>query len=172
MDLAQLHIKTLQHNNEGLVGKGARWTAEVKIQGDEEQRCVCAFVCEVKRRREGVVPLIFNVGTTRRWSASHPGHLTPGQRALPNNEKSGCYWLLRNCWTLQKWQCRTLHKGSRLHFSPNNIMVIKSRRGDIQNELWIVTHIKLKSEIVKTNSHLGNVRTHRCINWISTIRGC
>jgi len=38
-DLAQLHIKTPQRNNEGLVGKGARWTAEVKIKGAEEQTC-------------------------------------------------------------------------------------------------------------------------------------
>jgi len=42
-DLVQLYIKKnpLQHN-EGLVGNGARWTAEVKIKGVEEQKCVCA----------------------------------------------------------------------------------------------------------------------------------
>jgi hypothetical protein len=47
-------------------------------------------------------------------------------------------------------------------------MVIKSTRGDIQNELRIVTRTKLQSEIVKKNSHMGNVRTYRCINLIST----
>jgi hypothetical protein len=51
------------------------------------------YVCtnnEVKRRREGVVPLILNVGTRWWWSASHPDHLTPGQRASTNDDKSGC----------------------------------------------------------------------------------
>jgi hypothetical protein len=77
-DLAQLHVKTLRHNNAALVGKGAWWTAVVKIKGDEGQISVCANR-EVKRRREGIVPLILNIGTRWWWSASHPGHLTPRQ---------------------------------------------------------------------------------------------
>ena len=39
-----------------------RRTDEVKLKGDEEQSCVCAYR-EVKQRREDVVPLILNVGT-------------------------------------------------------------------------------------------------------------
>jgi hypothetical protein len=65
----------------------------------------------------------------------------------------------------------SVERYTKARFSPNKIMVIKSRKGDIQNELRILTRIKLQSEI-KTNSHLGNVRTHRYINRISTIRRC
>jgi len=52
-----------------------------------------------------------------------------GAKSLDKREGWGSYWLLRNSWTSQKRQCRTLHTGSRFYFSPNKIMVIKSRRG-------------------------------------------